>query len=150
MALILWYSNNRSRNTYQYFIHNTRGLPRGSPHSLEKIRSLRGAGSFCAQILAGLMAGKQQAAQEFRAGRLQRIFCRRPALSFYRTSPFYVFSGTPPAAAAERMLEKAPATACSRDNRCVRPDTGDTGETALLPGTGAKVEAKGLEPLTSR
>ena len=53
-------------------------------------------------------------------------------------------------AAAERMLEKAPAAACSRDNICVRPDTGDTGETALLPGTGAKVEAKGLEPLTSR
>ena len=85
------------------------------------------------------MAGKQQAAQELRAGRLQRIFCRRPALSSYRTSPSYVFSGTPPAAAAERMLEKAPAAACSRDNRCVRPDTGDTGETALLPGTGAKI-----------
>lgn len=31
LSLILWYINNRSRNTYQYFIHNTQGLPDGSP-----------------------------------------------------------------------------------------------------------------------
>lgn len=36
------------------------------------------------------------------------------------------------------QFQRAPAAACSRD-KYVRPDTGDTGETALLPGTGAKI-----------
>ena len=31
LALILWYINKRSRNTYQYFIHNTQGLLQRSP-----------------------------------------------------------------------------------------------------------------------
>lgn len=34
LVTIPCYINTRSKNTYQYFIHNTRGLPGGSPHSL--------------------------------------------------------------------------------------------------------------------
>ena len=55
LVTIPCYSIKCSKNTYQYFIHNTRGLPGGSPHSLVFTGFLRRwEDPFFMPILAGL------------------------------------------------------------------------------------------------